>query len=190
MEKIIFDGQQADERILYVIAPHPLNKKVALVKNLALALFFVIILFLVASFVTQASTILQASGIIIAILIMAVGTWWNNLIYREDRTYLTDRRIIRFEVVTPFFKTKRALFWSEAMKAKGFAPNLIAKYLKIGTIIVEPQLADHENVIVNNVYYFEDLANYIDKILFVFKNKPDEINQIKPFVPKPKGQRD
>ena len=56
-----------------------------------------------------------------------MGTWWNNLIAREDRTYLTDRRIIRFEVVTPFFKTKRALFWNEAMKAKGYAQNLIAK---------------------------------------------------------------
>ncbi len=48
----------------------------------------------------------------------------------------------------------------------------------------------HEDVRVTDVYYFEDLANYIDKILFTFKNTPGDIAAIKPFVPHPKGQRD
>ena len=62
--------------------------------------------------------------------------------------------------------------------------------MKIGTIDVEPQLAEHEDVRVTDVYYFEDLANYIDKILFTFKNSPAEIATLKPFVPKGKGLRD
>ena len=86
--------------------------------------------------------------------------------------------------------TKRALFWSETLKAKAYAPNMIFRMLKVGTIDVEPQLADHEDVRITDVYYFEDLANYIDKILFTFKNKPTDVAAIKPFVPKAKGQRD
>jgi hypothetical protein len=91
--------------------------------------------------------------------------------------------------VSPFFVTKRALFWNEALKAKAYASNIFFRSFKIGTIDVEPQLAEHEDVRVTDVYYFEDLANYIDKILFTFKNKPEDIASIKPFVPKVKGQR-
>ena len=60
---------------------------------------------------------------------------------------------------------------------------------KIGILEVEPIMGDKENVIVRDVFYFEDLANYIDKILFTFKNKPAEVDQIAPFIPKPRGER-
>ena len=54
---------------------------------------------------------------------------------------------------------------------------------------IAPQMSEHEDVIVTDVSYFEDIANYIDKILFTFKNKPTEVPLIKPFIPKPRGQR-
>ena len=41
-----------------------------------------------------------------------------------------------------------------------------------------------------HVYYYRDLGNYIDKILYTYKQKPKEMKKIKPFVEKPKGQRD
>jgi len=54
--------------------------------------------------------------------------------------------------------------------------------------MVEPTaLRTMEDVRITDVYYFEDLANYIDKILFTFKNTPAEVANLKPFVPKPKG---
>jgi len=190
MHQILFDGQQTDERILYLIKPHALSKYLAILRLIFLALFFCFVLFLIASVVPAASGMLRLSGIILSIILLAVGAWWNNLVQSQDRTFITDRRIIRFDVVTPFFKTKRALFWNEALKAKAFAPNLLYRLLHVGTLVVEPQLSDHEDVRVTDVYYFEDLANYLDKILFTFKNKPEEINQIQPFVPKPRGERD
>ena len=36
----------------------------------------------------------------------------------------------------------------------------------------------------------DDLANYIDKILFMYKNQPSELSTLRPFIAKPKGQRD
>ena len=35
-----------------------------------------------------------------------------------------------------------------------------------------------------------DLGNYIDKILFTYKQMPTGVANIRPFVPKPKGERD
>lgn len=184
-----FDGQQEGERVLYIVAPHPIAKQFAIARIVFLAVFFIIVLWVIGSIVPAAAAVLRTSGILLGLLLLAIGTWWNVTVYNRAKTYITDRRIIRFDVVSPFFMTKRALFWNEALKAKAYAPNLIFRSLKIGTIDVEPQLAEHEDVRVTDVYYFEDLANYIDKILFTFKNTPAEIPNMKPFVPKAKGQR-
>ncbi len=189
MEKLFFDGKQTDERVLYAIAPHPFAKNLAIGRIVLLAIFFFVVLSLIGSVVPAAGGALRTAGAIVSVLLLSVGIWWNHVAYVNDRTYITDRRIIRFDTVSPFFQTKRALFWNEALKAKAYSRNILFRYLKIGTVEVEPLLGEKENVIVSDVYYFEDLANYVDKILFTFKNKPTEIAQIEPFVPKPRGQR-
>ncbi len=187
---IEFDGQQTGERTLYVVTPHQFAKYVALIRLVFLSLFFFLILQLIASVLTRAAEPLQTASVVLSGILLIVGFWWNNTIYGKSKTYITDRRIIRFEVMTPFFTTKRALFWNEALKAKGYAPNIFWKMLKIGKVRVEPQIAQGEDVLVNDVFLYDDVANYIDKILFTFKNKPGEIALIKPFVLKPRGQRD
>lgn len=187
---IQFDGQQTDERILYIVIPHQFAKYVALIRLVLLSLFFFLILQLIASIVPSLAGPIKIASVVFSALLLVIGFWWNNTVYSKSKTYITDRRIIRFEVMTPFFTTKRALFWNEALKAKGYAPNIVWKMLTIGKVRVEPQLAEGEDVLVHDVFMYDDIANYIDKILFTFKNKPAEVCLIKPFVPKPKGERD
>lgn len=178
---IAFDGQQEGERILFEICPHAMVKRLAIVKVATTAVVFPII---------GAVTSLLLPGLAISVIIMAAGFWWNNMCFRDTRAFITDRRIMRFERVSPFMVAKRALFWNEALKAKAYQPNLLLHWLNIGTLTIEPQVQTEENVIIKNIHYAEDLANYIDKILFTFKNAPGDIAALKPFVPKPKGQRD
>ena len=185
-----FDGQQEGERVLYVVTPHKIAKDLAIARIIFLAVFFFGVLFLIGTVVPAQAMTLQIVGFILAIALLVVGIWWNITVYKKSRSYITDRRIIRFDVVSPFFMTKRALFWNEALKAKAYSPNFIFRSLKIGTIDVEPQLSTGEDVRVTDVFYFEDLGNNIDKILFTFKNTPGEVANLRPFVPKPKGQRD
>lgn len=192
MQQIEFDGQQAGERILYTAVPHPATKYLAIARLIFLAVFFFIVLWLIGTVVPTAAAALRLTGLVLALVLLVGGLWWNSVVYAKSKTYITDRRIIRFDVVSPFFTTKRALFWNEALKAKAYAPNLFYRLLSVGTVEIEPVTAspEQENVVVRDVYYFEDLANYVDKILFTFKNKPAEIDQIRPFLPKPRGQRD
>lgn len=187
---IQFDGQQTDERILHVVTPHQLAKHIALVRLLFLAIFFFLILQLISSVVPTIAGTARIISVLLTGTLLVVGVWWNQTVYGKSKTFITDRRIIRFEVMTPFFTTKRALFWNEALKAKGYAPNVFWKMLKIGKVRVEPQLAEGEDVLIHDVYMYDDVANYIDKILFTFKNKPADVASINPFVPKPKGARD
>ncbi|MDO8341404.1 MAG: hypothetical protein Q7T59_05520, partial [Candidatus Woesebacteria bacterium] len=46
-----------------------------------------------------------------------------------------------------------------------------------------------DDIELDNIYLYRDLGNYIDKILFTYKQMPKEVSEIHPFVPKPKGQR-
>jgi small-conductance mechanosensitive channel len=184
-----FDGQQEGERVLYTITPHVIHQYLAYARLIFLSVFFFVVLWVIGGIVPTLTMALRLTGFLLSIVLLVFGFWWNLEVFKKARTYITDRRIIRFDVVSPFFTTKRALFWNEALKTKAYAPNILFRSMKIGTIDVEPQLAEHEDVRITDVYYYEDLANYIDKILFTFKNKPTDIALMKPFVAKPKGQR-
>lgn len=190
MEGIIFDGQQTDERVLYEIAPHQYAKYTSIIKIVLLSIFFYIVINLISTVYAPATVFLQLVGLLFSAAVLIIGLWWIQTVYTKAKTYITDRRIIRFEVSTPFVTAKRALFWNEALKAKGYPPNLFYKMLNIGIVRVEPQMDSSEDVIVTDVFMYGDVANYIDKILFTFKNKPADIADIRPFVPKPRGQRD
>lgn len=179
MEQFLFDGQQTGERILYTIFPHPFSKNFALVRNIILGLFFFIFIF----------TLIGIIGVLFVLFVLVISIWWTITVFNRDVAYITDRRIIRFDQVSPFFRTKRELFWGEALKAKAYAPNLLYKMMKIGNLEINPQMGDGENVRITDVFYFEDLANYIDKILFTFKNSPQDMANLKPFILKPKGER-
>ncbi len=183
-----FDGQQEGERVLFEIHPHTLVKQFATARVIFTAVIFLVIIVVIAAQSNMPAPI-YVTGVIVVIALLAAGLWWNKKFFSDTRTFITDRRIMRFERVSPFMIAKRALFWNEALKAKAYEPNLLLQNLKIGTLVVEPQVSGEENVVVPQVHYAEDLANYIDKILFIFKNTPGDIATIRPFVPKPRGAR-
>lgn len=190
MDQIYFDGQQSDERILYTVLPHSFARTSSIVSIVGIALFFSAVVIMISMAIPVGSIPILLTGIVLCILFTITSLWYVTTSYSRDRTYLTDRRIIRFETMSPFFRTKRALFWSEALKAKAFAPNMIYQRMNIGNLVVEPIMGDGESIRVTNVGYYEDLANYIDKILYIVKNTPTELRTLKPFIPKPKGKRD
>ena len=189
-QNIQFDGQQEGERVLYTVTPHALSLKLAVAKTVLIVILLVGVLLLISGVFPSAQGTIRIVSVLSGILFLVVGIWWTRRAYARTKTYITDRRIIRIESVTPFLSTKRALFWNEALKAKAYAPNIFFRMFGIGSLTVEPQLSDHENVIIRDVSFYEDLANYIDKILFTVKNKPEDVATINPFVPKPRGHRD
>lgn len=184
-----FDGQQSDERVLTIITPHITRFIFSFITSLSIFVFIIVILYTTTSFLPTGGNVVRGIFTILSLIVLGITIWWFWKTQTSDKTYITDRRIIRFDVVTPFFTNKRALFWNEVLKVKAYANNVILRLMKIGILQIEPVAAEHESIIIPDVYYHEDLANYIDKIIFAFKNKPEEIHTIKPFIPLPKGKR-
>lgn len=199
-----FYGQQTGERILYAVRPHWLSQIILLSKFLGGA-GVVLFISLIAGEQGLAQKYLGQIGIaggIIAGFIMAIGLWVIENIRRKNIAYITDRRIVKFEASTPFATNSRSLNWEEAVKVKTFPPNFFWKQWMIGTVIVHARttvasldagvrenIVTDDDVEIKDVYYYRDLGNYIEKILFLYKKQPKDIAGLQAFVPKEKGKR-
>lgn len=196
-----FFGRQEDEKILYVVKPHPLALTVTLIKVYLVSFVVFFVLIVLGMQIATLSGLFYLGGFIVAILIIIFGTKIVSDYQKRDVAYITDRRLVRFEPTTLFATNSRTLTWDEVVKVKTYPPNMIWKQLAIGNVVVHartPGRLDNEfgltgvtadDIALNDVYYYRDLGNYIDKILFTYKQKPKEMEQIRPFIPKPRGER-
>lgn len=193
-----FNGQQTDERILYVVRPHDIALYLQLAKIYSLALAVLVSFFLLSNLLPFLPTL----GFIFAVVIAGLGTVVSFTMFSKNIAYLTDRRVVRFEPATPFATNIRSLNWDDAVKIKSFPPNFLYKMFKVGTVIIHARstfvhthdqirenVMSNDDIDLTNVFYYRDLGNYIDKILYAYKHQPEEVQNIRPFVPAPKGQR-
>jgi hypothetical protein len=109
---------------------------------------------------------------------------------------------VRFSAITPWAVNSRSLTWDQAVKVKTFSRHWFYRMFKIGSVVVhakstvisseEPKSRTYvsdDDVELKDVQYFEDLGNYIDKILYLYQRKPSELSDLKVFVAKGRGQR-
>lgn len=195
-----FFGRQENEKILYVVKPHPFALVVSLIKVYLIAFVILIVLVVLGIQIQVLSTLFYLGGLILSLLIIVFGTKIVGDYQKRDVGYVTDRRLVRFEPTTLFATNSRTLTWDEVVKVKTYPPNIIWKQLAIGNVVIHartpgrPDNMGHgditaDDITLNDVYYYRDLGNYIDKILFTYKQKPKEMDDIRPFVAKPRGER-
>lgn len=195
-----FYGQQTGERILFVVRSHLISINIRMFLLYLISIGILIIFYTFGKLIEPIQGTLTIIGFIIAVFIAFVGTYILKNSQGRNLTYITDRRIVRFEPTTLFATNIRTLSWDEVVKVKTYVPNMIWKQLAIGNVAVHARstarLSDDSDPIltvddieIRDVYYYRDLGNYIDKILFTYKQKPKEMDELRPFVVKPKGER-
>lgn len=195
-----FFGRQENEKILYVVKPHPFALTVSLIKIYLISVVVLIVLVVLGLQIQILSTLFYLGGLILSLLIIVLGTKIVSDYQKREVGYITDRRLVRFEPTTLFATNSRTLTWDEVVKVKTYPPNILWKQLAIGNVVVHartpgrPDSMGHgevtaDDIILTNVFYYRDLGNYIDKILFTYKQKPKEMDDIRPFVAKPRGER-
>jgi hypothetical protein len=197
-----FFGKQDGERILYVVKPHPLSLsfKIAKMYMVSIIVFLAFTLLGIQLGIHEAFVI---SGLIVAVLIAAIGSKIVIDYQARDIAYITDRRLVRFEPTTLVATNPRSITWDEVVKVKTYPPNAIWKQLAIGSISVHSRSSMRDDypdekkfydisvddIELKDVYLYKDLGNYLDKILFIYKQRPKELYTIHEFIPKPKGER-
>lgn len=196
----LFYGQQENEKILYVARPHPIADTFNLIKVFLMAIILFVIFYFVGKQTSSISSILNILAIVLPTATIILGSKMVKNFNTRNMSYITDRRIVRFDPTTFFATNIRSLSWDEAVKVKTYSTNLLWKQLKIGTVIVHARTTvktsdenqshtSADDIELSDIYLYRDLGNYIDKILFTYKQMPAGVAEIRPFVPKPRGER-
>lgn len=192
-----FPGIQEGEKILSVITPHSSVFTLEYVKLVAASLL-VLVGF---SSLNKINPLFTIIGIFLSITALILGGLLYHALHSKRIAYITDRRIVRFEPSNAFVVNHRSLSWDDTSKVKTFSTNFLWRLKNIGTVIVHSKTSSatvnttdqtfltNDDIVLKNVHYYKDLGNYIDKILYLYKNDKSEISNLHAFVPKPKGQR-
>lgn len=192
-----FPGQQEGEKILSVITPHQSVFILEYAKLIGVSLFILI------GFISlqKINPFFVTVGIIFSLLTLIIGYFLYRTLHSKRFTYLTDRRIVRLEPSNIFVVNNRSLSWDNVLKIKTFSTNFIWRLKNIGTVIIHSKttstsinspdqvLLSNDDIVLKNVYYYKDLGNYLDKILYLYEHDKKELDNIHPFVTKAKGQR-
>jgi hypothetical protein len=192
---ILFPGQHEDERVLYHFKPHWSRSVMVFLALMGVAFITVCIIY----YRTAASPwfwkhpelgfsqIYSYFGIAAAIAFVAFIL--DYLLSRHSQVFITERRLVRIDQPFPLWVRRRSLFWREVAKTKAYCRFPVLRLFKVGSIEVRARFSAHESITLRFVYYFEDLTNYIDKIVDIYNAKPETLNTVRPFVPKPAGKR-
>jgi len=192
-----FSGQQEGEKILSVITPHQSVFILEYAKLISVALFILI------GFISlqKISLIFVTVGILFSLFTLIIGFFLYRSLHSKRFTYLTNRRIVRFEPSNIFVINNRSLSWDNVLKIKTFSTSFIWRLKNIGTVIVhskttatginspDQNLLSNDDIVLKNVYYYKDLGNYLDKVLYLYEHDKKELENIHPFITKAKGQR-
>ena len=185
--EITFSGQHSDEKVISEIKPYA---PVIVVKTF----YKILISSVITTFFWYGNLILleyipdyRISGTLIISLTTLFLIWLSFLTSKQRKTFITDRRIVHFEPSSPFSSTKKSLFWSEATRAKDSEDFSLWNLLKVGTVhVLSYDGSEKSEILLRYIYNSEDLTNYIDKLIFSFKQNPDSLKDFPSFEPDPK----
>ena len=195
-----FYGQQEGERVLYEVHIHPWVHLMRQAKVLAAGLVL-IVLFIVISGGGTSSELMRFFGVMLGLALTGIGWWSVSITDRKYVAYISDRRVVRFSATTPWTINHRSITWDEVVKVKTRSPNFFWRALNIGSVIVHArstvlpvenspeQLVTNDDIQIDGISYYQDLGNYLDKILYMSKKEPEKLSEMRKFVAKPKGKR-
>ncbi len=186
-----FPGQQEGERILYMIRPHWAREVAGYIKTALLAGAAIALVWYLRSVeVLRLDEGALVQTVVLIALLGAMFALYVRQLCEQSRAYVTDRRVVRFEGAVPVWQSQRGLFWTDVVKTRTFAPNMVLRILKVGSLEIIPNFAaEGQNVLIPYAYMYGDLGSYIEKLIFTFRSRPTEMGAMREFVPKPKGKR-
>jgi hypothetical protein len=120
-------------------------------------------------------------GQVVLALCSGIGGVWGWRLQSCSRTYITDRRVVRFRPLFPFFESRRVLFWTEAAKTKAWSANLLLRIFGIGTIRVVPLASEEHDLRITSALQYEEIANFVDHLIYVTKRQPKRVPYLAPF---------
>lgn len=193
-EDFRFPGQSTDERILYVARE---SKLLLYLRILGVVASAVVLLFCsvylvkqIKSYDTQMAFLLGALFGLASVLFLGVGWWWTSQTWRKSVFVVTNRRLAKFIHVTPWNKYSLSVTLDQIVDTGAYSKGYWRALARVGTLTARSSAGNREDkyFFVENVEAAEDLANYVNKVLYHFRRDVQCLDTYRPFIKDLKGE--
>lgn len=190
-----FPGQASDERILYVTREAPVMLQLRLAGLAAAVLMLLLGALWLPKYLTMFGQMTVALaeflGLLIAALFLSVGGWWLWSLWRKSVFILTNRRLTKFIYTTPWNRYHLSLNLDKIEDTGAYARGYFQALTGVGTFTARSGAGNRADkyFFIDNVHAYEDLANYVNKLLFHFERNMEKLDSFRPFIPHLKGKR-
>ena len=201
-----FPGQASDESILYATREHSIFLIIRLlfVFGVGLSIILATILFNKTINLIFSTNVLP--GVILIMLLIfslfiLIGAWWVFILWKKSIAIVTNKRLIKFIYTTPINRYNMSLPLDMIVDTSCHNKGFLSSYLKIGSITARSSasssgLATADTSRINkkyfyleNIKYFEDLQQYLNKLINTLHKEPEKLNKFRPFIPHLKGEK-
>jgi hypothetical protein len=204
-DQLRFPGQASDERVLYVTREHPaflfLRLLFILVVGLSIVLASIILNQAIGQVLnSQLFSIILLITLISFFLFIVIGSWWVFTLWKKSLAIVSNKRLIKFIYTTPVNRYNMSLPLEMIVDTSSHNRGLLSSYLNIGSITARSSasssgVATDDITRVNkkyfyleNIKYFEDLQQYLNKLINTLHKQPQELADFRPFIPHLKGE--
>ena len=134
-------------------------------------------------------------------LFILIGAWWVFTLWKKSIAIVTNKRLIKFIYTTPINRYNMSLPLDMIVDTSCHNKGFLSSYLKIGSITARSSasssgLATADTSRINkkyfyleNIKYFEDLQQYLNKLINTLHKEPEKLNKFRPFIPHLKGEK-
>ncbi|CAN5198559.1 hypothetical protein BH11PAT1_BH11PAT1_7050 [soil metagenome] len=190
-----FPGQSTDEEILYVTREAPIVLTIKRLGVIGVALLMIFGGLFLSSLPPEISPAIIASAqmlfIIFGVIFGVIGWWWVSVLWKKSLFILTNRRLTKFIYVTPWNRYNLSVTLDKIENTGAYNRGNFEAFFKVGTLTARSSAGNREEkyFFVTRIKAAEDLANYINKLLFIFHHNPQQLVKFRPFLPHLKGER-
>jgi hypothetical protein len=199
-----FAGQGIDERILYITREHKLYLFlriffILLISAAILMAFYVFSLAFENIFSSSALALLLPLTLILISAFNVIGFWWIYCLWQRSLAILTNKRLTKIVYTTPFNRYNQSLplemIVDTSCNNQGFFEGVASSILKIGNLTARSSasssgVATNDTDRINRKYFYlehikycEDFQQYLNKVLNMFNNTPEQLLTFRPFIP-------
>jgi len=200
-----FPGQASDERVLYVTREHPLFLIFRLLFVVLVGLSIILASIILNQTISQVFDSQILSTVLVVMLLffflfMLFGAWWIFTLWKKSVAIVSNKRLIKFIYTTPVNRYNMSLPLEMIVDTSCHNRGFLSSYLNIGNITARSSasssgVATDDTSRVNkkyfyleNIQYFEDLQQYLNKLINTLHKQPEELAEFRPFIPHLKGE--
>ena len=200
-----FPGQNSDEEILFVVRENDVMHHARLISifGVGVALIFAAMMF--GSFVQNqfglvVPVMFGLVTVILAITMVGIGWWWSTILWQKSICVVTTRRLTKFVYTTPVNRHTLSLSLEMIVDTGSYTKGFIQALFKLGTFTARSSasssgVATEDTDRINKKYFYienvavaEDLQQYVNKLLSLFRQRNGDLVNFRPFIPHLKGE--